>query len=292
MKCPVCENECGELSVCQQCGFNEVGACFLNKEDAEHWMQTVVVPYRDEYNQEGLFIIREPGYREEIEKYGRYGRYKETTFYCPERTLVGINSRKKYPKIISIPDDIKRVHSFGYMREYEYGKLSDGTWHYSESKWKGKLVMPSSLTSMSERAFIAVHAKVIDFSKVTCNNLVISEFAFSGSSMERIIFPERLESIEMCAFQDCNNLDHFTIKHCYEIKAQAFLSCDKLRYVVLENVGKVWREAFNYCKSLQHIFLGSNTYLHPHWLGNANPQVHYPGEWEIVDGKIIIKDKK
>lgn len=289
--CPVCGNECGTVSLCQQCGFKEVGSFFLNKEDAEHWMQNIVIPHRDNYNQEDLFVIRDPGYREEIEKYGRYGRYKETTFYCPERTLVDINCRNKYPETIFIPEGVKRVHSFGRMVELRSDKSSEDSWRYSESKWRGKLVLPSSLTSMDERAFIGCNAKIIDLSKVSYERLVISEFVFCGNSMDRIIFPRNIDSIERCAFEGCNNLDHFTLNHCKEIKSQAFLSCEKLRYVILKDVGKIWREAFHRCDSLRHVFLGTNTYLHPHWTGNAKPQIHYPNEWEIVDGKIILKDK-
>ena len=49
MLCPVCKSECGTENVCKECGFDQLQVEFLSRDDAVHWMDTVVVPYREKY---------------------------------------------------------------------------------------------------------------------------------------------------------------------------------------------------------------------------------------------------
>lgn len=49
MKCPVCKTECGEQSVCSECGFGQLMPEFLNHADTEYWIQNVVWPHRERY---------------------------------------------------------------------------------------------------------------------------------------------------------------------------------------------------------------------------------------------------
>lgn len=49
MKCPVCKTECGEQSVCLECGFGQLTPEFLNHADTEYWIQNVVWPHREQY---------------------------------------------------------------------------------------------------------------------------------------------------------------------------------------------------------------------------------------------------
>lgn len=46
MKCPVCKTECSGYDRCPQCGFDDLRTDFLNQEDANDWLENVVVPYR------------------------------------------------------------------------------------------------------------------------------------------------------------------------------------------------------------------------------------------------------
>lgn len=50
MLCPVCMTECASNSVCPECGFNEVGRIFTGREEAEKWYNSVVLPYKETYN--------------------------------------------------------------------------------------------------------------------------------------------------------------------------------------------------------------------------------------------------
>ncbi len=49
MRCPVCKTECAQSNICPECGFAEVGKLFINQEEANQWMNSVVSPYRDKY---------------------------------------------------------------------------------------------------------------------------------------------------------------------------------------------------------------------------------------------------
>lgn len=50
MLCPVCKNECGNDAVCAKCGFDQLQVEFLSREEATHWMNNVVVPYREKWH--------------------------------------------------------------------------------------------------------------------------------------------------------------------------------------------------------------------------------------------------
>lgn len=49
MKCQVCKTECNNLSICPECRFDQLDTVFVNKDDAEVWIQNVVIPFREEY---------------------------------------------------------------------------------------------------------------------------------------------------------------------------------------------------------------------------------------------------
>lgn len=49
MLCPVCKSECGNDTACAKCGFDQLQVEFLSRDEATHWMNTVVVPYREKW---------------------------------------------------------------------------------------------------------------------------------------------------------------------------------------------------------------------------------------------------
>ena len=50
MKCPICKTDVGDKNICEQCGFSDIRSEFLSQEDADFWMQNIVIPYKDNYN--------------------------------------------------------------------------------------------------------------------------------------------------------------------------------------------------------------------------------------------------
>lgn len=50
MLCPVCKTECGAELVCGNCGFDQFRSEFVSREDADYWMQSIVIPYREQFN--------------------------------------------------------------------------------------------------------------------------------------------------------------------------------------------------------------------------------------------------
>lgn len=294
MKCPVCENECGESSVCRQCGFNEVGACFLNKEDAEHWMQTVVLPYRNDLNEKDLFITSQIHYCKMAYEYDANGHYRGSKFLREVKALTEILPQKDYPTQLIIPEGVQIINPKVFS---SICKMPD-KWRTPNTEVNvinppRTIKFPSTLIEILEGSFVGCHyIPRLDFSSIYNPSLIIPEFAFNMFSFKQILMPKAIKSIETAAFQQCNELDHIVIHECEEIKSRAFISCKKLRYVVIDSALTIYNEAFYGCSGLKHVFLGTNIGYLPTTFGNSRPQIHCPGEWEIVDGKIILKDKK
>ncbi|MBQ9940012.1 MAG: hypothetical protein IJO74_00520 [Clostridia bacterium] len=51
MLCPVCKTECGTENVCKECGFDQIQVEFLNREEAIHWMENTVIPFREKWQE-------------------------------------------------------------------------------------------------------------------------------------------------------------------------------------------------------------------------------------------------
>lgn len=49
MLCPVCKTECETERICKKCGFDQFRTEFITREDADYWMQNVVIPCREQY---------------------------------------------------------------------------------------------------------------------------------------------------------------------------------------------------------------------------------------------------
>lgn len=49
MRCPVCKSEYGEVHACPHCGFDQLQVEFLSRDEAEEWINAVVVPYREKW---------------------------------------------------------------------------------------------------------------------------------------------------------------------------------------------------------------------------------------------------
>lgn len=50
MLCPVCKHKCDGESICSNCGFDQFRVEFISRDDAEDWLQNIVIPYREEFN--------------------------------------------------------------------------------------------------------------------------------------------------------------------------------------------------------------------------------------------------
>ena len=46
MRCPVCQLEHRGTNKCFLCGFNQLQCEFLNQEEADHWFNNVLIPYK------------------------------------------------------------------------------------------------------------------------------------------------------------------------------------------------------------------------------------------------------
>jgi hypothetical protein len=173
MKCPVCENECGEASICDQCGFNEVGTCFLNKEDAEHWMRTVVLPLKKQY--------QEKRKQNNIHNYASYYEFK--------------NSSKDM------------VYDIGGSYQYSYVRVSGSFAQYLMTLTSAyapinakRLILPIEVEKISESVFCKMQQ--IEEIILPPNLKEIGFTAFSGcTKLKYIVIPSSVDKIDGGAFQ-------------------------------------------------------------------------------------------
>lgn len=63
MKCPVCKTECEENTSCHFCGFEVNVPMFINEKEADIWLKSIVIPYRElllqKQNRAALISIEE-----------------------------------------------------------------------------------------------------------------------------------------------------------------------------------------------------------------------------------------
>ena len=48
--CPVCKSTCAKATTkCKKCGFDDLQRTFINTDDGDYWIETVVIPYRQRW---------------------------------------------------------------------------------------------------------------------------------------------------------------------------------------------------------------------------------------------------
>lgn len=84
----------------------------------------------------------------------------------------------------------------------------------------------------------------------------IPEYAFAGSEIQEVAFPETISSIDMYAFEDCTKLEQVILPHKLEtIEYDLFKNCTSLKTVrIPESVKYVRDSAFENCDALKNIY--------------------------------------
>lgn len=245
MKCPVCENECGESSVCRQCGFNEVGVSFLNKEDAALWYDSILIPYRNEY----------------LEKF--------LQFKIEDNVLIKFHKEYKQATKISVPYGVKKIAN----------KAFEGC------DWITEVILPDTVEEVGTGAFrkcrslVKIHllSKNVKFGKSIfedCINLPSIELPedmtsipdrmfFQCRNLSSITLPKKITKIGRQAFFDCYSLTSLEIPDSVKtIESCAVGFCKSLNFIKIgKGVKKIVDDAFHYCGKLTTIECDNANYV-------------------------------
>lgn len=170
--CPVCKTECFENIVCSVCGFSDINRIFINRDEANHWEETVLIPYKNTY-----FATLE------IDK----------TLKISGDRIVKYLKRSKIKKVI-IPDYITRIAPDAF-------KFCD--------KIK-EIYIPDSVSKLPIQAFIGcLSLEKIHLSE-TITEIPDGTF-FDCINLKEIHITKNIKYISGSAFEGCKNLRRITL---------------------------------------------------------------------------------
>ena len=201
--------------------------------------------YRMMYSANRKKLIRAPG------GLNRYRILDGTVAICDGAFWCCSNLREITlpPSITSIGDhafsSCRNLHEINVADSNNVYKAIEGVLYtkdlktiicYPQGKKDEKFVIPSSVTSISERAFSS------------CNNL------------REIILPLGVTSISERAFSDCSNLCEITLSSSIiNVGEYAFSSCKNLRGITLpSSITSIGKRVFEYCDNLCEIKVAEN----------------------------------
>lgn len=104
MLCPVCKNEYGVDFVCSNCGFDQFRSEFVSREDAEDWLQNVVIPYRDKYNSQACISS--------VDWIGKLYQSKEVQYFLDITVPAAIKQGSTIGHTLLICPHARLVYSF------------------------------------------------------------------------------------------------------------------------------------------------------------------------------------
>ena len=131
-KCPVCKTDFTTQTACSVCGFTELTPTFLSKEEADYWTETVVVPYRKQWQQSDVWRTL----RKEDELWTYSGNAENVII--PDRfKTIGSNAfgygwGDNGIRRITIPKSIKRIKEDGIRCRNLKELIIQGTWFVVE----------------------------------------------------------------------------------------------------------------------------------------------------------------
>ena len=139
MKCPVCKREYMDMSCCPECGFESAIPLFINRNEADNWLDEVVKPYRRKYwdSMKHKFIIK----NDVLVSYLEAGRTVEfpygidavgecVFFDCEDDTTI---------EEVIIPASVKRIDiaAFSGQKNLKRIHLKDGLEYIASVAFEG-----------------------------------------------------------------------------------------------------------------------------------------------------------
>ena len=136
--------------------------------------------------------------------------------------------------------------------EFEEGVVHIGAHLLESSSFYGgplqKVVLPSSLQSVGERAFCFQVEMTTEFPHGLKH---VGEAAFANCSSLKSVDLRNAETIGDDAFCGCSSLQSVDLRNVETIASGAFYGCSSLQNVELEKVKTIGSDAFSYCGSVK-----------------------------------------
>lgn len=196
--CPVCKSVINDDTVkCSVCNFTDLHREFITKEDAQEWLDSVVLPYREEWNN------KKKRKKEHIKK------NDIIDFIISDDSLLRYIGLKTDVKI---PVGVKKIDksAFDFRTRIE------------------SVTIPSGVVQINSKSFY----KCLNLKKISIPDSVIYIFdkAFCYCvSLESITLPTGLKLIGSQVFYNCHRLKRISIPDSVKrIGAGAFYGCSKL----------------------------------------------------------------
>lgn len=209
MKCPVCKTDIHTSDYCTECGFDKLNPEFVNREEAESWMQTVVWPYREDYwlRMKWEFRIVNRCLTEfDIELWKK--KNPNATRIIPQipygvteigRGVFSLFSKTNSIDDVEIPSSVKRIGSLSFS----HCKLNS-------------LILPSSVREIESAAFASSQ-----FNELILNDglEIIGKEAFHSTCLKILHIPASVTRIDDGAFYSVNRITLAEDNKCFRIIA-------------------------------------------------------------------------
>lgn len=278
MLCPVCKTECYDNSICENCGFSELDKEFINQEEAERWLQEVVIPYRENYQ---LSVDSINDFEIEGTLLSAYkGRAEKVVIpYGIETIDCRFN---RWVKKIILPASIKYIGDYAFcrvpLRDFEMPKNVE---YIGRGAFVGCLIseiyIHKNVKIIGERAFARGRLQKITVDVANKNYSEEDGVLFSKDKKTLIYFPSGK-----------NNREYIVPQGVKIIGEYAFENSKLEELVIPQSVQYFANKALIFCYSLKRIFC-QHLIKPQEWDEKmltlyTNAKVFWGDEWEYVDG--------
>ena len=176
--------------------------------------------------------------------------YSDKLSITDDGTVTGTDSLKSFTGTLSIPRYLKEIKVKAIGNEAFAANEGEKTYSFS------KLILPDTLTSIGEKAFM--NCKNLVEVSLPHNVSVLSDYIFAGcSSLKLFVSPDAVTSIGKGALSGCSSLVAVNLsKNLKSIGDEAFASCIMLPNIVIPgSVTSIGDDAFYDCRILRKIII-------------------------------------
>ena len=223
--CPVCKTECREQEVCSVCGFDEVGKTFINREEAELWKETKLVPFLN------YWISQSKNYTFSGSTLVKYNGSEKNVVVPSFVTVIGKSAFSRNSTLV------------GITLSNSLTKIED--WAFGNCENLREIVIPDSVIELGEYSFYGCDkltlahigegvVKIAACSFDKCSNL---HYLYIGKNVEEIQTEDKFSS----PFNDSWQLE-ITVNNentHYYVEDNCFIQRENKHFLIKGNIKSV-----------------------------------------------------